>query len=73
MSASTGLASTNGKAPAANPERREPLINVQPPRLEELQPKYAQHIDHDQDNPETHGWYASFSRFFHLSRGFVIY
>ena len=37
-----------------------PLINVQPPRREDLQPSYAQTIvgESDQGN---HGWYGSMS------------
>lgn len=41
-------------------ERR--LVNVQPARLDDLQPKYAQTINHDDDNPDVHGWYASCSK-----------
>jgi hypothetical protein len=49
----------NGKAPLSNPAGG--LVNVQPPRLSDLQPKYASVIQHDDNNPEAHGWYASFS------------
>lgn len=52
----------NGKAPAHphhNPDH--PLVEVQPPRLSDLQPKYASVIQHDDSSPEAHGWYASFS------------
>lgn len=53
---------SNGKAPAEQPQTpRDHLINVQPPRMSELQPKYAQRIQHDDDNPDAHGWYAGFS------------
>jgi hypothetical protein len=38
------------------------LINVQPARLNDLQPKYAQRIQHDDDNPDLHGWYAGFGK-----------
>ncbi|KAL4862541.1 hypothetical protein BDV12DRAFT_178663 [Aspergillus spectabilis] len=48
----------NGKAPLSNPAGG--LVNVQPPRLSDLQPKYASVIQHDDNNPEAHGWYASF-------------
>ncbi|KAJ5692929.1 hypothetical protein N7462_002352 [Penicillium macrosclerotiorum] len=34
------------------------LVKVQPARLDDLQPRYASTIQHDQDNPEAHGWYA---------------
>lgn len=60
-------ATSNGKTPvherdahAASHERR--LVNVQPARLDDLQPKYAQTINHDGDNPDVHGWYASCSK-----------
>ncbi|KAJ5413748.1 Band 7 protein [Penicillium cosmopolitanum] len=53
-------ATSNGKTPvherdahAAYYERR--LVNVQPARLDDLQPKYAQTINHDDDNPDVHG------------------
>jgi hypothetical protein len=57
--ASSGI---NGKAPVNH--RPEGLVNVQPPRLSDLQPKYASVIEHDESNPEAHGWYASFSKLY---------
>jgi hypothetical protein len=57
--ASSGI---NGKAPVHH--RPEGLVNVQPPRLSDLQPKYASVIEHDESNPEAHGWYASFSELY---------
>ena len=39
------------------------LINVQPARMGDLQPKYAARIQHDDDNPDAHGWYAGMSKF----------
>ncbi|KAL5049245.1 hypothetical protein BDW71DRAFT_166848 [Aspergillus fruticulosus] len=51
--ANTGV---NGKA-AQHPHG---LVEVQPPRLSDLQPRYASTIEHDDSNPEAHGWYASF-------------
>ncbi|GAM39674.1 hypothetical protein TCE0_034f11411 [Talaromyces pinophilus] len=44
---------TPGNVPAAS------LVQVQPARVEDLQPRYAQQIKHDDDNPDAHGWYAS--------------
>jgi hypothetical protein len=29
--------------------------------MSDLQPKYAQRINHDDDNPDAHGWYAGLS------------
>lgn len=62
MSASTEPVSANGKAPAISPDHRSrrDLVQVQPARLEDLQPKYAQTITHDHENPDAHSWYASF-------------
>jgi hypothetical protein len=52
--ANTGV---NGKAT----QQPHGLVEVQPPRLSDLQPRYASTIQHDDSNPEAHGWYASFS------------
>lgn len=55
----------NGKAPAQEPRApapRDRLVNVQPARLDELQPRYAQQIQHEADNPDAHGWYSGFSK-----------
>jgi hypothetical protein len=57
--------SVNGASNSKAPEPQSPrqhMINVQPARMNELQPKYAQHIQHDDDNPDAHGWYAGFSK-----------
>jgi len=53
--ASTGKASVNEPA-VARPTQG--LVNVQPARLADLQPRYAATIQHDDDNPDAHGWYA---------------
>ncbi|KAL4944487.1 hypothetical protein BDV06DRAFT_187165 [Aspergillus oleicola] len=58
MSAEPSNLPVNGKAPANNPGHG--LVDVQPPRLSDLQPRYASVIRHDDSNPEAHGWYASF-------------
>ena len=59
---------SNGKAPQngsnfrnANPGAN-PIINVQPPRREDLQPSYAQTLQGDSD-ASAHGWYGSMSKF----------
>jgi len=56
---------TNGKAPE-QPEastdigfRPQPLVKVQPARLEDLQPSYAQVMRHDEGTDAGHSWYAS--------------
>lgn len=38
-----------------------PLINVQPPRREDLQPAYAQTLQGESEDAGTHGWYGSMS------------
>ncbi|KAL4980772.1 hypothetical protein BDW66DRAFT_156489 [Aspergillus desertorum] len=48
--------SVNGKTA----QQSHGLVEVQPPRLSDLQPRYASTIEHDDSNPEAHGWYASF-------------
>ena len=58
----------NGKAPVAgNSEHRNGapgghnVINVQPPRREDLQPAYAQTLQGESEDAATHGWYGSMS------------
>lgn len=55
---------STSKAPVDEPERHQPtggLVKVQPARLADLQPRYASTIQHDEDNPDAHSWYAGFS------------
>jgi erythrocyte band 7 integral membrane protein len=54
----------NGKAPingASNVAARldEPLVKVQPPRREDLQPSYARVIQADDADADTNGWYGA--------------
>ncbi|MCJ1313736.1 hypothetical protein MMC25_007416 [Agyrium rufum] len=49
--------STQGFKPHSTPGA--PLINVQPPRREDLQPSYAQTIQPDTEGEDMHGWYGS--------------
>jgi len=58
--------SDNGKAPIGDlnggaSRRRvdEPIVKVQPPRREDLQPSYARVIKPDDADADTHGWYGS--------------
>lgn len=55
--------SDNGKAPvngAGSSHRREdPIVKVQPPRREDLQPSYARIIKPDDADADNHGWYGS--------------
>lgn len=63
MSAPTDATSSNGKVPE-NPNvgfRPSNVVKVQPARLDDLQPRYAQRIQHSEENPEAHGWYAGMS------------
>jgi len=58
-----GSTSLNGGfRPSHTPGRSDnPIVNVQPPRREDLQPSYAQTLvgESDQGN---HGWYGSMSK-----------
>jgi erythrocyte band 7 integral membrane protein len=58
-----GTSSLNGGfRPSHIPGRSDnPMVNVQPPRREDLQPNYAQTLvgESDQGN---HGWYGSMSK-----------
>lgn len=49
-----GTNGTNGKAPISD----MPIVKVQPPRREDLQPSYAQVIKPDTEDASTTGWYA---------------
>ena len=50
----------NGKAPSSGPSRTdEPVIKVQPPRREDLQPSYARVIQPDDADADTNGWYGA--------------
>lgn len=58
----------NGKATAPSAGFRNgnaggsgALINVQPPRREDLQPAYAQTLMGESEDAGTHGWYGSMS------------
>ncbi|KAK2750940.1 hypothetical protein FQN57_000014 [Myotisia sp. PD_48] len=62
MGENDGDRSSNGKAPS-RPELgfrpREDIIVVQPAKLEDLQPRYAQTLQADVDNPAAHSWYSA--------------
>ena len=45
-------------APGGNSNK---LINVQPPRREDLQPAYAQTLQGESEDAGSHGWYGSMS------------
>lgn len=49
----------NGKAPAAMTDDDRPLVKVQPPRREDLQPSYAQTFAPDATDASQTGWYGS--------------
>ncbi|KAL1640166.1 hypothetical protein SLS58_007280 [Diplodia intermedia] len=69
MDSSAGPRTTNGKAPVsdstASSTRRirdnsdEPIVKVQPPRREDLQPSYAQVLKPDTEDSAAHGWYGA--------------
>lgn len=56
----------NGKAPmplngtngAGIRRPDEPIVKVQPPRREDLQPSYARVIEPDDADADNHGWYG---------------
>lgn len=60
-----GATDTNGKAPlydnmnGADRRHEGPLVKVEPPRREDLQPSYAQVIKPDTEDESQHGWYGS--------------
>jgi len=51
----------NGATSNGNGKARvdEPIVKVQPPRREDLQPSYAQVIKPDTEDAAQHGWYGS--------------
>ncbi|RMJ25910.1 Stomatin family [Aspergillus sp. HF37] len=53
---------TNSKAPASQPARapntQGHFVKVQPASVADLQPRYAQQIDHEDDQSDAHGWYG---------------
>ena len=71
----------NGKAPAENGFRNGApgganggVINVQPPRREDLQPAYAQTLQGESEDAGSHGWYGSMSTFsvYFSSTGYIL-
>ena len=57
---------TNGFRPSNGQHRNADgaLINVQPPRREDLQPAYAQTLQGESEDAGSHGWYGSMSIFY---------
>jgi hypothetical protein len=61
----SGVQDINGKAPvsdgALNGGRASdgPIVKVQPPRREDLQPSYGRVIQPDTEDESQHGWYGS--------------
>lgn len=49
----------NGKAPVNGEALANPIVKVQPPRREDLQPSYAQIIKPDTEDASQHGWYGN--------------
>lgn len=51
---------SSAKAPASDASGSDrPIVKVQPPRREDLQPSYAQVIKPDTEDAAQHGWYGS--------------
>lgn len=53
----TDNTSSNSKAPLNGQRNNEPLVKVQPPRREDLQPSYAKIIKSDDQDQDAVGWY----------------
>ena len=55
------MSDINGKAPINSGAAHldEPIIKVQPPRREDLQPSYARVIQADDADADTNGWYGA--------------
>lgn len=53
----TGKAPVNGAGSTRG--RGDPIVKVQPPRREDLQPSYARVIKPDDDQGDGHGWYGA--------------
>ena len=61
--ATATMSDVNGKAPVnggSNGAARldEPIVKVQPPRREDLQPSYAKVLQPDDADADTNGWYG---------------
>jgi len=52
-----GKASANGAGQRARVD--EPIVKIQPPRREDLQPSYARAIKPDDADEDDHGWYGA--------------
>jgi erythrocyte band 7 integral membrane protein len=56
-----GTNGATGFRPTHTPGRNDnPMVNVEPPRREDLQPSYAQTLHGD--DAGAHGWYGSMSK-----------
>jgi hypothetical protein len=58
MSDINGKAPVNGASSGAS-RLNEPIVKVQPPRREDLQPSYARVIQPDDADADTNGWYGA--------------
>ena len=56
-----GFRRTNGMPGGPGGQAANQLINVIPPRREDLQPRYAQTLQAEDDEGD-HGWYGSMSK-----------
>lgn len=67
--APAGPSSANGGfRPTNTPGRSDnPMVNVQPPRREDLQPSYAQTLAGESDQG-NHGWYGAMSELHHQAQ-----
>jgi erythrocyte band 7 integral membrane protein len=57
----TGATGSSGKALLNNgiPRPDQPIIHIQPPRHEDLQPSYAKVLNPDHQDTAAHSWYGA--------------
>jgi erythrocyte band 7 integral membrane protein len=59
----SGSTVNGGFRPTHTPGRNDnPIVTVQPPKREDLQPSYAQILVGDEGQGQSHGWYGSMSK-----------
>jgi len=68
--AGPSTARTNGAGKSTPGRSDNPLMHVEPPKREDLQPSYAQTLAGESDQG-NHGWYGSMSMFAPPPRSYV--
>lgn len=59
MNGLNGKGSSSDMPGERTPRSNDPLVKVQPPRREDLQPSYAQVLKPDTEDEAQHGWYGA--------------